>query len=82
MQDERTYKRGQLAELQDESKEILAKTRADVQALRQTFDDAVNLPWMDLDMAAVLVKEMQKLKTRYQEVTDRITVLSKELNLP
>ncbi len=81
MSNERLLKRGQLAELTDERTATEAKARAHVQTMCNVFDDALNLPHMDLDMAMEAVKDMRILKERYMQVLDDIQALKKELRM-
>ncbi len=57
------------------------KTRTHVNTLRNVFDDALNLPHMDLYMAIEAVKDMRVLKGRHIQVLDTIQVLKKELGI-
>ena len=55
------------------------KTRAHVNTLRNVFDDALNLPHMDLYLAIEAVKDMLVLKGRHIQVLDTIQVLKKRV---
>ncbi len=81
MSEERLLKRGKLAELEDEEKTILAKTRAHVQTIRNVFDRAENLLHMDLDMAMVIAKEMKELQNRYHQIDNEMQEIKKILGL-
>lgn len=81
MQNERLLKRGQLAELEDEKQAIEAKVRIYVQAMRNTFDDARNLPHMDLEAAAVIVQDMFILQERYKAIWPEVQAIKGALGL-
>ena len=79
MVNERLLKKGQIVESEEEMADIQAKARGYIQVLRGVFDNAVNLPQMDTEMALVIVKDMQLLKERYRQLCDSTQVLKKEL---
>ncbi len=81
MSEERTYKRGQLAELQDEDRAVSAKIRAAAKILSGIFCDPGDFNRMDLDMALVTMKDLKDHRERYREISSKIMSLRKELNL-
>lgn len=81
MVNERIFKKGQIVEFEEEMASIQAKTRGYVQVLRGVFDNAANLPHMDIEMALVVVKEMQQLKDRYCQLWDSIQALKREIGV-
>lgn len=78
---ERTYKRGQLEESQDNHKEISTKARLNIRNMRHIFDDENALEFISLDEATVLLDEIKKLQPRHKELSREISALRRELDL-